>query len=82
MPTTANSFTEFAERVDYSLLEKLRPDPDATADGNDHRPRPVYSGHWVPVTPTPLRLEHVAHSRLCRLGLDDGLADCFPAVLW
>ena len=77
MPTTANSFQEFAERVDYSLLEKLRPDPDATADGNDHRPRPVFSGHWVPVTPTPIpEPEYVAHSHtlFAELGLDDGLA--------
>ena len=37
MSTTANSFTEFAERVDYSLLENLHPDPEATADGIDHR---------------------------------------------
>ena len=77
MPTTANSFTEFAERVDYSLLESLRPDPEATADGIDHRPRPVYSGHWVPVTPTPIpNPEYVAHSHtlFAELGLDDALA--------
>ena len=77
MPTTASSFTEFAERVDYSLLENLQPDPEATADGNDHRPRPVFSGHWVPVTPTPIpEPEYVAHSQtlFSELGLDDGLA--------
>ena len=77
MPTTANSFTEFAERVDYSLLESLHPDPEATADGIDHRPRPVYSGHWVPVTPTPIpNPEYVAHSHtlFAELGLDDALA--------
>ena len=77
MPTTASSFTEFAKRVDYSLLENLQPDPEATADGNDHRPRPVFSGHWVPVTPTPIpEPEYVAHSQtlFSELGLDDDLA--------
>ena len=51
MPTTAHSFQEFAARVDYSLLESLRADPEATADGSDTGP-PVMSGHYVPVTPT------------------------------
>ena len=77
MPTTANSFQEFAARVDYSLLEALRPDPDATVDGNDHRPRPVMSGHYVPVTPTPIpNPDYVAHSStlFAELGLDDALA--------
>ena len=48
------TFAEFAERADYSLLVALTPDPEATADGEDHRPRQVLSGHYVPVTPTPL----------------------------
>ena len=77
MPTTANSFQEFAARVDYSLLEALHADPEATADGNDHRPRPVMSGHYVPVTPTPLpEPAYVAHSRglFRELGLSDALA--------
>ena len=77
MPTTANSFEEFTQRVDYSLLENLRPDPDATVNGRDHRPRPVFSGHYVPVTPTPIpEPEYVAHSYtlFAELGLDDALA--------
>ncbi len=79
MPTTAplTTFTEFAQRADYSLLDSLRPDPQATEDGQDHRPRQVFSGHYVPVTPTPLPdPEYVAHSEtLFRdLGLSDGLA--------
>jgi len=70
-------FSQFAERVDYSLLEALRPDPEATSDGNDHRPRQVRSGHYVPVTPTPLpEPEYVAHSQglFAELGLSDALA--------
>ncbi len=79
MPTTAplTTFTEFAQRADYSLLDSLRPDPQATEDGQDHRPRQVFSGHYVPVTPTPLpEPEYVAHSEILfrDLGLSDGLA--------
>ena len=57
------TFAEFAQRADYSLLDSLRSDPQATADGHDHRPRQVFSGHYVPVTPTPIPApEYVAHS--------------------
>lgn len=72
------TFAAFAQRADYSLLETLRADPQATADGHDHRPRQVFSGHYVPVTPTPLpEPEDVAHSRTLfeELGLSDALAD-------
>lgn len=72
-----SDFNQFAERVDYSLLKALRPDPEATNDGNDHRPRQVRSGHYVPVTPTPLpEPEYVAHSPtlFAELGLSDALA--------
>jgi uncharacterized protein YdiU (UPF0061 family) len=65
-PTTGliTTFAEFAQRADYSLMESLQPDPQATADGQDHRPRQVFSGHYVPVTPTPLpEPDYVAHSR-------------------
>ena len=48
------SLDNLASRADYSLLNNLTPDPAATADGNDHDPRQVYSGHYVPVKPTPL----------------------------
>jgi uncharacterized protein YdiU (UPF0061 family) len=76
-PASATTFEEFAQRADYSLLESLRPDPDATLDGNDHRARQVFSGHYVPVTPTPLpQPEYVAHSSglFAELGLSDALA--------
>jgi uncharacterized protein YdiU (UPF0061 family) len=71
------TFAEFAQRADYSLLESLQADPQATSDGQDHRPRQVFSGHYVPVTPTPLPApEYVAHSRTLfhELGLSDALA--------
>ena len=75
MPTT--TFADFAERADYSLLNSLRPDPQASGDGHDHRPRQVFSGHYVPVTPTPLAApEFVAHSSTLfhDLGLSEALA--------
>ena len=71
------TFAEFADRADYSLLETLTPDPEATADGEDHRPRQVLSGHYVPVTPTPIPApQYLAHSRslFSELGLSDDLA--------
>ena len=75
MPTT--SFAAFAQQADYSLLEALQPDPQASGDGHDHRPRQVFSGHYVPVTPSPLPApQYVAHSRTLfqELGLSEALA--------
>ncbi len=63
--------------ADYSLMNTLNPDPDATIDGDDRRPRQVFSGHFVPVTPTPLaEPEYVTHSSTFfkELGLSDELA--------
>jgi len=71
------TFDEFVRLVDYSLMDTLNADPDATVDGDDHRPRQVFSGHFVPVTPTPLpEPEYVAHSSTFfkELGLSDELA--------
>ncbi|MFM8258913.1 MAG: protein adenylyltransferase SelO family protein, partial [Vulcanococcus sp.] len=77
IPVPTTTFADFAQRADYSLLDALQPDPQATADGCDHRPRQVFSGHYVPVTPTPLPApEYVAHSSTLfrELGLSEGLA--------
>ncbi len=72
----ATTFASFAQRADYSLLDGLKADPQATADGDDHRPRQVFSGHYVPVTPTPLpEPEYVVHSSTLfqELGLSETL---------
>ncbi|WP_114993930.1 protein adenylyltransferase SelO family protein [Synechococcus sp. UW179A] len=75
--SSTDTFAEFAEHVDYSLLSQLKPDPEARVNGHDHQARQVKSGHYVPVTPTPLPApEYVAHSEALfdELGLNHGLA--------
>lgn len=72
-----NTFKEFAKLADYSLMNSLNADPDAREDGNDHRARQVFSGHFVPVTPTPIaQPEYISHSKVFfeELGLSDELA--------
>ena len=74
-PTTTN-FAEFAKQADYSLMESLHADPQASVDGDDHGPRQVFSGHYVPVTPTPIPApQYLAHSTTLfnELGLSEGL---------
>lgn len=71
------SLEALAPMADYSLMNRLNCDPDATPDGVDHRPRQVFSGHYVPVRPTPIETpEYVAHSEgfFRELGFADGLA--------
>ncbi|CAE21567.1 conserved hypotheical protein [Prochlorococcus marinus str. MIT 9313] len=68
---------EFAKLADYSLMDSLNTDPDSTVDGDDHLARQVFSGHFVPVTPTPLKNpEYVTHSSTFfnELGLNNELA--------
>ncbi|MDO3383264.1 protein adenylyltransferase SelO [Gilvimarinus algae] len=71
------SLEALAGLADYSLLDTLKRDPDATVDGEDYRPRQVFSGHYVPVKPTPIaEPEYVAHSEALfrELNFDDCLA--------
>ena len=71
------TFDEFVRLADYSLMDTLNADPAATGDGDDHRARQVFSGHFVPVKPTPLaEPEYVTHSSTFfnELGLSDELA--------
>ena len=70
------NFFEFSQLADYSLMNSLKADPQSTKDGNDHRPRPIYSGHYVPVTPTPIpEPKYIAHSKTLfeELGLSSEL---------
>lgn len=68
---------DLAQLIDYSLMDNLNCDPDATETGDDYEPRQVFSGHYVPVKPTPLpNPRYVAHSNsfFAELGFDDSLA--------
>ncbi|MCG9683317.1 protein adenylyltransferase SelO family protein [Vibrio sp. Isolate23] len=76
-PAAIDNLSHFAQASDYSLLDTLLPDPDATENGEDHFPRQVFSGHYVPVKPTPITDPvYVSHSQAFfkQLGLDDTLA--------
>ena len=37
------NFSEFSQLSDYSFMNSLKADPQSTKDGNDHKPRSVYS---------------------------------------
>ncbi|MFQ3236786.1 MAG: hypothetical protein ACI9C4_002360 [Paraglaciecola sp.] len=68
---------ELATLANYSFMDTLNCDPDATTDGVDHEPRQVYTGHYVPVKPTPIRdPEYVLHSKdfFHELGFADSMA--------
>ena len=81
--TLVTAFNEFAQLADYSLMATLNADPEATTDGYDHRARPVKSGHFVPVTPTPIAdPQYVTHSHglFNELGLSDNLAQQLPFI--
>ena len=58
-----NDFSEFSKLADYSFMKFLKADPQSFKDGKDHKPRQVYSGHYVTVTPTPItEPKYVSHS--------------------
>ena len=60
---SVRNFSEFSRLADYSLINFLKADPQSTKDGEDHKPRPVFSGHYVPVTPKPIpKPKYIAHS--------------------
>ncbi|HEV8077881.1 MAG TPA: protein adenylyltransferase SelO family protein [Marinobacter sp.] len=68
---------DLATLANYSLVDSLNCDPDAKANGVDHAPRQVFSGHYVPVNPTPIENpEYVAHSQnlFRELGFADSMA--------
>jgi len=76
-PTVA-TVDDLALLANYSLMDTLNCDPDATANGEDHEPRQVFSGHYVRVKPTPIENPvYVAHSQsfFQELGFADNLAE-------
>jgi len=74
---TVTTLEDLAKLANYSLMDTLTCDPDAKANGVDHEPRQVFSGHYVPVKPTPIgEPEYVVHSKdfFRELGFADSMA--------
>ncbi len=68
---------ELATLADYSLLDRLNCDLEAKANGMDHDPREVFSGHYVTINPTPItNPQYIMHSKsfFRELGFSDSLA--------
>jgi uncharacterized protein YdiU (UPF0061 family) len=77
IPPSVSTLVDLAKLADYSLMDTLNCDPDAKANGADHAPRQVFTGHYIPVNPTPIRdPEYVAHSKSLfrELGFADSMA--------
>jgi uncharacterized protein YdiU (UPF0061 family) len=75
---TVKTLDDLATLASYSLMNSLNCDPDGTENGVDHMPRQVFSGHYVPVNPTPIKdPEYVTHSKnfFSELGFADSLAE-------
>jgi uncharacterized protein YdiU (UPF0061 family) len=75
-PTVA-TLDDLAKLANYSLMDTLNCDPDAKANGVDHSPRQVFTGHYVTVNPTPIKdPEYVTHSKsfFRELGFADSMA--------
>ena len=69
---------ELAQLANYSLMDTLCCDPDAKENGADHAPRQVFTGHYVPVNPTPIKdPEYIAHGHTLfrELGFADSMAE-------
>ena len=72
-----STLDDLATLANYSLMDSLNCDPDAKVNGRDHAPRQVFTGHYVPVNPTPIENpEYVAHSKnlFRELGFSDSMA--------
>jgi len=75
---SVSTLEDLAKLVNYSFMDTLKCDPDAKENGVDHAPRQVFSGHYVPVKPTPIaEPEYVAHSKTFfhELGFADSMAE-------
>jgi uncharacterized protein YdiU (UPF0061 family) len=71
------TLNDLASLSNYSFMDTLNSDPEATTNGIDHQARQVFLGHYVPVKPTPIQDPiYIAHSKTLfhELGFDDSLA--------
>lgn len=76
-PPIIATLDDLAKLANYSFMDFLNCDPDAKVNGCNHTPRQVFTGHYVPVTPTPIEdPEYVAHSKnfFRELGFADSMA--------
>lgn len=76
--STVTTLDDLAKLASYTLMDTLNCDPDARANGDDHSPRQVFSGHYVPVRPSAIENpEYVTHSTqfFRELGFSDSLAE-------
>ena len=57
------TFEELRNLSDYSFVNKLNCDPDAKFNEDNKSPREVFSGHYVPVSPTAIKDPiYISHS--------------------
>ena len=57
------TFEELVNLSDYSFIEKLNSDPDAKFNADNKLSREVFSGHYVPVSPTAIKEPiYISHS--------------------
>ena len=78
MSASIETLDDLAPLANYSLVDTLNCDPKARENGEDFAPRQVFSGHYVPVNPTPIENpEYVIHSKqfFHELGFADSLAE-------
>ncbi len=77
------TLNDLADLTNYSLMNTLTCDPEATEDGIDFESRQVFSGHYVRVKPTPIKDPlYVAHSKnfFQELGFSDSLSQSVDFV--
>ena len=61
---TIKTLYDLAQLANYSLVDRLYSDPDSKVNAEDYLPRQVFSGHYVPVNPTPIDSPiYIAHSK-------------------
>uniref|UniRef100_UPI0040480083 protein adenylyltransferase SelO family protein n=1 Tax=Aliarcobacter sp. TaxID=2321116 RepID=UPI0040480083 len=57
------TFEELIDLADYSFINNLNRDPDAKFNEDNKSPREVFSGHYVPVSPTAIKDPiYISHS--------------------
>ena len=57
------TFEELINQANYSFIEKLNCDFDAKYHGVNKSPREIFSGHYVPVSPTSIKEPiYISHS--------------------